>query len=45
HITLSIGISVCPGDGNEPGILLQKADRAMYAAKHAGRNQYQLAPA
>ena len=39
-VTLSIGISLFPDDGDEPGELIQRADRGMYAAKNAGRNQY-----
>lgn len=44
RISLSIGISICPDDGNEADSLMHKADQAMYAAKHAGRNRFQLAP-
>ncbi len=29
----SIGIAVCPGDGDTPGALLKRADAAMYRAK------------
>lgn len=36
----SIGISMYPQDGRTPEALLQAADTAMYAAKHAGKNQY-----
>lgn len=36
----SIGISVHPDDGRDPETLLQAADTAMYAAKHAGKNCY-----
>lgn len=38
----SIGIGLYPGDGNTPEALLQCADTAMYAAKSAGKNQYQF---
>ncbi|WP_248323543.1 MULTISPECIES: sensor domain-containing diguanylate cyclase [unclassified Caballeronia] len=37
---LSVGISTCPEDGNEAQPLLNKADAAMYAAKHGGRNRW-----
>ena len=40
YITASIGISFFPSDGQEIEELIQKADKAMYFAKHNGRNQY-----
>lgn len=40
NITSSIGVTICPQDGDEPDILLGNADRAMYVAKHAGGNQF-----
>lgn len=39
-ITASIGISIYPGDGDDPGVLLKAADLAMYAAKDAGKHAY-----
>jgi diguanylate cyclase (GGDEF)-like protein len=39
-ITLSIGISVFPSDGNDSTALLKAADVAMYRAKETGRNNY-----
>jgi len=42
HITLSIGVSVYPGDGSDVESLFQHADAAMYQAKRAGRNNYQF---
>lgn len=39
HITASLGLAVLPMDAEEPGELLRKADRALYAAKDSGRNQ------
>ena len=36
----SIGVSVSPGDGQDADTLLQRADLAMYAAKHAGGDRY-----
>ena len=36
----SIGISVFPQDGQSTEALMQTADTAMYAAKHAGKNRY-----
>jgi len=41
HVTLSIGISVFPSDGNDSQALLKAADAAMYRAKELGRNNYQ----
>ncbi len=38
----SIGISLCPDDGEDFDTLLQKADTAMYNAKGAGRNTYRF---
>lgn len=40
QIGASIGISLYPLDGDDPQILIDKADLAMYRAKRAGTNQY-----
>lgn len=42
NISASIGISICPDDGNHIEVLMQKADMAMYKAKKGGKNQYVL---
>jgi diguanylate cyclase (GGDEF)-like protein len=42
-LTGSFGISVLPDDANDLGRLVRKADRALYAAKAAGRNRVELA--
>jgi diguanylate cyclase (GGDEF)-like protein len=38
QITISIGISTFPVDGEVPGDLIRMADRALYRAKEEGRN-------
>jgi diguanylate cyclase (GGDEF)-like protein/PAS domain S-box-containing protein len=40
QVSASIGISLCPQDGQEPDDLLRNADQAMFVAKHAGRNRF-----
>jgi diguanylate cyclase (GGDEF)-like protein/PAS domain S-box-containing protein len=42
EIGTSIGIAVYPEDGDTPGQLIRNADRAMYAAKEAGKNTYRF---
>ena len=41
HSTASFGISVCDGHGATPTVLelVNRADRALYRAKHTGRNR------
>lgn len=39
EVTLSIGISFFPKDGRDRVVLMQRADAALYKAKHGGRNQ------
>jgi diguanylate cyclase (GGDEF)-like protein len=41
-ITVSMGISLFPVDGNTPDALLEHADTAMYEAKQDGRNNYRF---
>lgn len=40
-VTASIGVTVFPDDNEDPAILMQNADAAMYRAKEHGRNTFQ----
>ncbi len=42
YVTLSIGISLFPDDGDTVEALLKNADAAMYKAKESGRNTYEF---
>ena len=42
RLTASIGVSLYPDDNADPDTLLRHADQAMYLAKQAGKNRYQL---
>jgi len=37
--TLSLGVASCPEDSHEKADLIAKADKALYHAKHSGRNR------
>jgi len=37
--TISVGVAAYPQDGQTLDVLLEHSDRALYAAKHAGRNR------
>ncbi|MDV6251864.1 GGDEF domain-containing protein [Vibrio sp. EA2] len=40
EITMSVGVAIYKQDANELSELLRCADKAMYVAKHTGKNQY-----
>jgi diguanylate cyclase (GGDEF)-like protein len=42
HVTLSIGISLYPDDGQDSETVVKNADTAMYHAKKTGRNNYRM---
>jgi len=43
HITVSIGVSLFPDDGEDADALLRRSDGALYQAKEAGRDAVRLA--
>jgi diguanylate cyclase (GGDEF)-like protein len=42
-LTISLGVASFPDDGAEPALVLAAADRALFAAKNAGRNRVRIA--
>ncbi len=42
YTSASIGITLCPGDGDDARTLLKNADMAMYRAKEMGRNTFRF---
>jgi diguanylate cyclase len=42
HSAASVGVALYPDDGEDGAMLLRHADTAMYAAKHAGRGNFQF---
>ncbi len=42
YLGVSVGVSVCPGDGTDVDTLLRNADLAMYRSKSDGRNTYRF---
>ena len=43
HLTVSAGGAVFPHHGLQASALLQRADQALYDAKHAGRDTWRIA--
>ena len=41
-ITISAGVGMYPAHGKDAAALLKSADRALHAAKHFGKNAYQV---
>lgn len=42
ELSASVGVTLYPQDGSDADTLLRHADQAMYLAKQAGRNRFQL---
>ncbi|MGD0855456.1 MAG: PAS domain S-box protein [Dehalococcoidia bacterium] len=42
YLTASMGIAICPDDGNDLETLMKKSDASMYYSKRHGGNQYKV---
>jgi diguanylate cyclase (GGDEF)-like protein len=42
HVSVSVGVSIYPYDGEDAETLIKSADTAMYCAKESGRNNYKF---
>ena len=42
QVSASIGVTIYPLDGVDPDMLMRHADQAMYQAKQAGKNRFQM---
>ena len=40
-VTISLGVSTFPFDGEDASTIIETADKRLYEAKHNGRNQVQ----
>jgi diguanylate cyclase (GGDEF)-like protein len=38
-VTMSVGVASFPDDARDQAVLIERADLALYHAKHSGRNQ------
>lgn len=45
NLTISVGVATFPADASDPFELVQRADQALYWAKHCGRDQVRPVPA
>jgi diguanylate cyclase (GGDEF)-like protein len=45
RVTMSFGVASLPSDATEEASLVAAADRALYRAKHGGRNRVERVPA
>jgi diguanylate cyclase (GGDEF)-like protein len=39
QVTMSVGVAAFPDDARDRATLIERADHALYHAKHSGRNQ------
>jgi diguanylate cyclase (GGDEF)-like protein len=42
RLSVSIGVTMCPHDGDDVATLMRNADRAMYRAKELGKNDFRM---
>lgn len=38
NLTITFGVACYPADAQEPGLLIEKADKALYHGKHSTKN-------
>ena len=44
RIAASVGVAICPENGEKYPVLFENADAALYSAKHMGRSRYVFCP-